>query len=156
MYNVEIETTTELTPDLLNCLLDIHQQIPEFDKPYPESEYQLRLNHKPVLIMFIKVEGELAGFKLGYELNDSTFYSWLGGVIPEYRNLGLAQHMLQAQEAWARECGYQYIEVKTLNQFSSMLAMLTASRYKIINVAQALDNIEYNKISLQKSLTKAM
>lgn len=156
MYNVEIETTTELTPDLLNCLLDIHQQIPEFDKPYPESEYQLRLNHKPVLIMFIKVEGELAGFKLGYELNDSTFYSWLGGVIPEYRNLGLAQHMLQAQEAWARECGYQYIEVKTLNRFSSMLAMLTASRYKITNVAQTLDNIEYNKVSLQKSLTKAM
>ncbi len=152
MYNVEIETTTELTQDLLNCLLDIQQQIPEFDKPYSESEYQLRLNHKPILIMFIKVEGELAGFKLGYELSNSTFYSWLGGIIPEYRNLGLAQQLLQAQESWARKSGYQYIEVKTLNRFSSMLAMLTASRYQIINMTQATDKIENNKMELQKSL----
>jgi len=152
MYNVEIETTTELTADLLRDLLDIHQQIPEFDKPYPESEYQLRLNHKPILIMFIRVEGELAGFKLGYELNCSTFYSWLGGVIPEYRNLGLAQQLLQAQESWARESGYQHIEVKTLNRFPSMLAMLTACRYQITNMTQATDNIENNKIELQKSL----
>lgn len=156
MYNVEIETTTELTPDLLNCLLDIHQQIPEFDKPYSESEYQLRLNNKPILIMFIKVEGELAGFKLGYELSGSTFYSWLGGVIPEYRNLGLAQHLLQAQESWARESGYQYIEVKTLNRFSSMLAMLTASRYQITKMTQATDRIENNKINLQKSLIETV
>ncbi|WP_299796861.1 GNAT family N-acetyltransferase [uncultured Shewanella sp.] len=152
MYSVEIETATKLTPELLNCLLELNQQIPEFDKPYPAEEYRLRLSHKPILIMFIRVEGELAGFKLGYELDGSTFYSWLGGVIPEYRNLGLAQSLLQAQESWARENNYQYIEVKTLNRFSSMLAMLTASRYQIIDMTQKTDKVEDNKIRLQKSI----
>lgn len=153
MYQVEIEQTTLATPELLNNLLELNQAIPEFDNPYSLVEYQLRLSNKPMLALFIKVEGEVAGFKLGYEQTDDRFYSWLGGVLPEFRGLGLAQQLLQVQESWAKQQGYQHIEVKTLNRFSSMLKMLISNQYQITELKQDIDNPSFNKISLQKSLT---
>ena len=101
MYRVEIEQTTLATPRLLHNLLALSQSMPEFDNPYPLAEYQLRLSNKPILALFIKVEGEIAGFKLGYEQNDTKFYSWLGGVLPDFRGLGLAKPTITS----ARELG---------------------------------------------------
>ncbi|WP_394390707.1 GNAT family N-acetyltransferase [Shewanella woodyi] len=152
MYQVEIVQTTIVTPELLQSLMELNQAIPEFDNAYPMTEYQIRLSDKPMLALFIKVEGEVAGFKLGYELNNGQFYSWLGGILPEFRGLGLAKQLLLAQECWAKEQGYHQIEVKTLNRFTSMLKMLISNQYQITNLKQDTDKLELNKISLQKSL----
>ncbi|MBW8186168.1 GNAT family N-acetyltransferase [Shewanella nanhaiensis] len=152
MYQVEIEQATLVTPELLHSLMELNQAIPEFDNAYPMTEYQTRLSDKPMLALFIKVEGEVAGFKLGYELDNGQFYSWLGGILPEFRGLGLAKQLLLAQESWAIEQGYQQIEVKTLNRFASMLKMLISNQYQITSLKQDTDKLELNKISLQKSL----
>lgn len=152
MYQVEIVQATIVTPELLQSLMELNQAIPEFDNAYPMTEYQTRLSDKPMLALFIKVEGEVAGFKLGYELDNGQFYSWLGGILPEFRGLGLAKQLLQTQERWAKEQGYHQIEVKTLNRFTSMLKMLISNQYQITNLNQDTDKLELNKISLQKSL----
>ncbi|WP_065188822.1 GNAT family N-acetyltransferase [Shewanella woodyi] len=152
MYQVEIVQATIVTPELLQSLMELNQAIPEFDNAYPMTEYQTRLSDKPMLALFIKVEGEVAGFKLGYELDNGQFYSWLGGILPEFRGLGLAKQLLQTQERWAKEQGYHQIEVKTLNRFTSMLKMLISNQYQITNLKQDTDKLELNIISLQKSL----
>ncbi|ACA84391.1 GNAT family N-acetyltransferase [Shewanella woodyi] len=152
MYQVEIVQATIVTPELLQSLMELNQAIPEFDNAYPMTEYQTRLSDKPMLALFIKVEGEVAGFKLGYERDNGQFYSWLGGILPEFRGLGLAKQLLQTQERWAKEQGYHQIEVKTLNRFTSMLKMLISNQYQITNLKQDTDKLELNKISLQKSL----
>lgn len=147
MYRVEVVQATLVTPELLHNLLELSQAIPEFDNAYPIAEYQTRLSGKPMLALFIKVEGEVAGFKLGYELNNGQFYSWMGGILTELRSLGLAKQLLLAQEQ-----GYHRIEVKTLNRFTSMLKMLISNQYQITNLKQDTDKLELNKITLQKSL----
>lgn len=147
MYRVEVVQATLVTPELLHNLLELSQAIPEFDNAYPIAEYQTRLSGKPMLALFIKVEGEVAGFKLGYELNNGQFYSWMGGILTELRGLGLAKQLLLAQEQ-----GYHRIEVKTLNRFTSMLKMLISNQYQITNLKQDTDKLELNKITLQKSL----
>lgn len=152
MYRVEVVQATLVTPELLDNLLELNQAIPEFDNAYPMAEYQTRLSNKPMLALFIKVEGEVAGFKLGYELDKGQFYSWLGGILPEFRGLGLAKQLLLAQETWAKNQGYHQIEVKTLNRFTSMLKMLISNQYQITNLKQDTDKLEFNKITLQKSL----
>ena len=152
MYRVEVVQATLVTPELLHNLVELSQAIPEFDNAYPVAEYQTRLSDKPMLALFIKVEGEVAGFKLGYELGNGQFYSWLGGILPEFRGLGLAKQLLLVQEHWAREQGYHQIEVKTLNRFASMLKMLISNQYQITSLKQDTDNKSLNKISLQKSL----
>lgn len=152
MYQVEVVQARLVTPELLQNLVELSQAIPEFDNVYPMTEYQTRLSDKPMLALFIKVEGEVAGFKLGYELGNGQFYSWLGGILPEFRGLGLAKKLLLAQESWAKEQGYHQIEVKTLNRFTSMLKMLISNQYQITNLKQDTDKLELNKITLQKSL----
>lgn len=38
------------------------------------------------------VAGDAAGFKPGYTLDEDSFYSWLGGVLPEYRKRASRRH----------------------------------------------------------------
>ena len=68
---------------------------------------------------------------MGYQVDDTTFYSWFGGVSSSARKEGIAQTLLDAQERWAYEQGYKQIKVKSRNQFPSMLRLLIKSSYLI-------------------------
>ncbi|MGE0173791.1 MAG: GNAT family N-acetyltransferase [Oligoflexales bacterium] len=69
------------------------------------------------------VEDKPVGFKLGYERDGSTFYSWLGGVLHEYRGLGIASDLMREQHRWCIEQGYSKVQTKTENRFKDMLLL---------------------------------
>ena len=71
-------------------------------------------------------------FKLGYKLNEREFYSWLGGVIPEFRGLGIASDLMKAQHEWARTQGYKRLQTKTQNRFRDMLLLNIRSGFNIV------------------------
>ncbi|QIR16285.1 GNAT family N-acetyltransferase [Shewanella aestuarii] len=114
-----------------------------------------RLACHDCLILLAYVEGEVAGFKLGYAKTDGEFYSWLGGVLPDFRQLGLAKSMLEYQERWAQQQGYSLITVKTHNHFNAMLNMLVSSQYQITAIDTDKANVSLNKLHLQKSLNQS-
>ncbi|NKF52034.1 GNAT family N-acetyltransferase [Shewanella sp. WXL01] len=151
MYSTEIKAYSQLSSKVLSELTRLTHMIPELDRPQTELDLQQRLANKPCLVLLAYVEDELAGFKLGYAESDTVFYSWLGGVAPDFRNLGLAKSMLEYQEKWAAEQGYQTMTVKTRNHFKAMLTMLVRSQYQITEIAPAAD-IAHNKLHLQKQL----
>ncbi|MCF1427103.1 MAG: GNAT family N-acetyltransferase [Shewanella sp.] len=151
MYSSHIEKIECCTQNQLHTLVALMQQLPEFDGRHDSEALISRLQHQSHLALLSFVEGEPAGFKLGYALDDSTFYSWLGGVLPDFRQLGLAKSMLLEQEAWAKAKGYNRIEVKTLNRFAPMLSMLVRCGYQVVEL-QPHDNSALNKITLRKSL----
>ena len=133
----------------------ISNQIPEFLEPYSASEYEKRLPGCRNLILIAEVDNALAGFKVGYE-RDGFFYSWMGGVIPEFRRLGLAQQLADEQEAWAIAEGFRTLRFKTLNRHRKMLHFALQNGFWIIAVDPRKDPWEHRiwlekKLSLEKS-----
>lgn len=112
---------------------EVFSIIPELDQ-YLSIDQMREKVIDGTLILVSEHLGQLVGFKIGYPLNDTDFYSWLGGVVPEKRNLGSAKRLLVLQEKLARERGFTSITVKSMNRFRSMLQMLIANGYDITGV----------------------
>ncbi|AVI65717.1 GNAT family N-acetyltransferase [Shewanella sp. WE21] len=152
MYSIEIKAESSLTPELAAQLIQLSQQIPELDHPLTNEVLDQRLQGKTCLILVAYVEGELAGFKLGYEQEETIFYSWLGGVAFDFRRLGLAQSLLEYQETWARRQGYNHIQVKTMNRFPAMLNLLISNQYLITELTADPKSLVDHKLYLCKSI----
>ncbi len=100
----------------------VSHHIPEFDYPYPLDEYLKRTEGTRHHIATAYSSEHLAGFKVGYHRdNDGSFYSWMGGVLPEFRRLGIANTLAEAQEEWARKNGYISIRMKTRKKHKGMI-----------------------------------
>ena len=108
--------------DRLEDAVDLAHQIPEFDNPYNIDEYKKRLlsDH---LVITAHFENKIVGFKIGYDrFNDGSFYSWMGGVLPENRNQSIAEILADYQENWAKINGYASIRLKTRKKHEAMLS----------------------------------
>jgi GNAT superfamily N-acetyltransferase len=64
--------------------------------------------------------GELVGFKLGYAMTETKYYSWLGGVRADMRRGGIAGALMAMQHAWLRERGYAAIETAAAQDNGAM------------------------------------
>lgn len=150
MYCIEIKRITKLDSTALSSLISLCDQLPEFDNRHSLAQFQQRLLPQKCLVQFIYVENELAGFKVAYALNQTRLYSWLGGVLPDFRQMGLAQLLLTDQEHWALANDFSHIEVKTLNKFKPMLSLLVKNDYQMTSITPSLETISTNKLHLQK------
>lgn len=130
----------------------LSNEMPEFDKPYVEEIYVQRLGDKKHLIAIAEVDGQLAGFKVGYDkFGNSTFYTWMGGVLPQFRKKGLAKALAEFQENYARNEGYNAVILKTRNRHKNMLHFAISSGFEIIEVEPRAESSE-NRILLKKKL----
>ncbi len=125
--------TIQVRQGTLEEALNIARQIKEFSQTTTRESLKQRLEGKSSLILVAEENQQLLGFKMGYRLDESTFYSWLGGVVVNARGKGIAQALLDEQEKWARDHNYQNITVKSRNQFPSMLRLLLRNDYLIDN-----------------------
>ena len=131
----------------------LSRQLPEFVHPYEASEYHERLGKVPHLILIAYWENQPAGFKVGYQREtDESFYSWLGGVLPQFRRKGIARKLAERQEAWAWQQGYKKIRFKTRNRHRSMLKFALDNDFQIIGVDPQPKLNEY-RIWMEKTLT---
>ena len=105
-------------------VLIIHQQISELNKPLNKTEITEKLFGNSSLILIAEFDKQLVGFKVGFAINATDFYSWIGGVVPKFRNRGIANKLRQYQEQWAFEQGFTTVNVKSMNQFPAMMQML--------------------------------
>ena len=123
----DIESALQIVPNLL-------QQVPELEQIF-DAEGARRLLANAGLALIAQVNGEPAGFKLGYDrFSDGSYYSWLGGVVPEHRGGLVAQHLLTYQETWVRDQGYRGIYVKTRNGFVGMRILLARNGYDMVGI----------------------
>ena len=107
-----IETFAGTAAEAVALLLPLCDAVfPSFDSAYLAG----RLPHvaDPHLLLARREDGVPVGFKLGYRRGESLFYSWLGGVAPEARRIGLAALMMERQHAEVRALGYRYVETRT-------------------------------------------
>lgn len=72
------------------------------------SNWSTQLGSKPSLVMFVAFhDSKVVGYKIGYALNEKTFYSWLGGVDTKYRNHGIARMLMEKQHEYLKKNGYK-------------------------------------------------
>ncbi len=131
MANIAIETTSRIDRAGEDEVIELCSRLFEtFDPMYVRS----RLPHitGPAITRARSIDGDLIGFKLGYRLGSTLFYSWLGGVHPEYRKQGIAQQLLSDQHQWAAEHGYSRIETRTRASNSPMIVLNLKSGFEIV------------------------
>ena len=76
--------------------------------------------HEPLLCRAL-ADGAMIGFKLGYRRGDALFYSWLGGVDPDFRRRGIADALTRLQHETLVRRGYRFVETRTRAANAAML-----------------------------------
>ncbi|MEZ8308021.1 GNAT family N-acetyltransferase [Vibrio splendidus] len=135
----------------LEEVVSVVEQITEFAKKESVASLSDRLAGKTSLILVAEEAGVLLGFKIGYELDENTFYSWFGGVLPIARNKGVAQAQLDTQEQWVKQQGYQQLKVKSRNLFPAMLRLLLRNGY-LIEKLEEKEDINAHRIHFLKQI----
>ncbi|MDR7073060.1 GNAT family N-acetyltransferase [Fictibacillus barbaricus] len=118
-----------------------------FESPARMIEPPVSKNFRAWLVLS---DDQAIGFKAGYELKPGKYYSWLGGVHPEYRKKGLAGSLMELQHGWCSTNGYQTIQTKTKNKWKSMLILNLKHGFDIIGTYT--DSKGEPKIILEKNL----
>ena len=146
------KSTIIIKEDCLEDAILVSQQIPEFENAYPKSEYEKRLKGVKHLILTAYLSNKPVGFKIGYETpTKRNFYNWMGGVLPKYRQLGIAGNLLEHQEQWAIKAGFQRILVKTRRKHTAMIKLLQKHGFLQIGIIPYNPN-EETRILYEKKL----
>lgn len=133
-------------------LLWVHERIPEFPGKASLDFYTERLRHRLHMALVAEKDGDLLGFKVGYQSDTpATFYSWMGGVRPEFRGKGIATALAVEQERWAKAQGFTAVVFKTRNRFPGMIQFGIKRGFKIVDL-HPKGGVEDYRIVMRKDL----
>lgn len=108
--------------------------------PGPSVNFAARVGEKRKPMALTARDGDrVVGFKLGYERTREEFYSWLGGVLPDYRRRGIAAELLKRQHAWCVDTGYPTVTTEVVNRNVAMLKLNLDHGFMIVGT-RADDN----------------
>lgn len=129
----------------------VHNQIPEFE-PRNELFFDQELHNTEYLIIAAYVNSKPVGYLIGYDRwQDGSFYCWMAGVIPQYRQQGILSELIDFEQDWAKERGYKSIKIKTRNNRREMLAFLVKNNFNFLEIETRTD-ITDNRILLEKDI----
>ncbi|MGM0847077.1 MAG: GNAT family N-acetyltransferase [Bacillota bacterium] len=103
-----------------------------------------------ILVVTAMTGSKVIGYKIGYKLNNDKFYSWLGGVDPNYRKLGIASGLMEKQHQYLKKNGYSVVQTKTMNKWRKMLVLNIKNGFDVIDTY--IDEKGLHKIVLEKKL----
>ena len=140
-----------ITPISIDEMVTVNKTVTEFD-PYTKEYFDNRIKGKDSLIIGACINDHVVGYLVGYNrFNDSSFYCWMVGVNPDFREKGVLRTLMDYQEKWARKRGYSKIKIKTRNHLREMLAYLVKYGFYFTEVVE-YPNIEDNRILLEKNV----
>lgn len=143
---MDIRRFEQLPKDVLEGIQMVHQHVFEGDSLKEE-----KLHDKKGLLAFVAIEGgNVIGFKLGYEMDDGVFYSWLGGVHPAQQKRGIASRLMDAQHLECRRRGYSKVRTYSRNIKKAMLILNLKFGFDVIDTF--IDHKGRHKIILEKDL----
>lgn len=134
----------------LPLIADLYNEIfrPPRDVEFFKRRFMGRYN---ALLLVANIDKQPVGFATGFELKPSVFFSWLTGVMPEYRRAGVASQLHEAQAQWAIEHGYQHIRMECHNKHRPVLQMAIKTGFNIVGIRWDPDRQD-NLIIFEKSL----
>ena len=134
--------------ELLDEILEVYKSI--FDD-YKLDFFKSRIHKKEgVLIILCYNSDMLVGFKIGYRYNETTFYSWVGGVLHSFRQKGIAKHLAKLQEENVITKRYSKMRTKSMNRFKPMMILNLKNGFNIVQVYT--NDIGQTKVVFEKEL----
>ncbi|MFF3102742.1 GNAT family N-acetyltransferase [Viridibacillus arvi] len=132
--------------ELVKGIQDLHKHV------FEGAELEVsELKEKPQLLCCVAIDNtRLAGFKLGYEIEEGKFYSWLGGVDTDFRGQGVASHLMKLQHKVLQESGYKKIRTIGRNHRRAMLILNIKHGFNVIETF--ISKKGTHKIILEKNL----
>lgn len=118
--------------------------------PLSPRRLQRRLRGRRRLLLAALAEGQVVGYKFGYEDRPGRFYSWIGGVRPDHRRRGVARQLLEKQHEWARGHGYPRVRTHTTNAHRPMLLLNIRAGFDVIGTL--INHRGEGRIILEKQL----
>jgi len=122
-------------------------------KPEQDVEFferRLRDRIAP-LVLVARIENEAVGFYIGFELRPGVYFSWVTGVFPDARRMGIATQLICTAADWAKSEGYHIIRFECTNKHRPMLHFGIAQDYNIVGIRYDGETIE-NMLIFEKSL----
>ncbi len=145
---LKITTTSDVTEAEISIIAPLIEK--SFGQWDAKGFYSTFNQHKKFHLAIAYIQNQPVGFKIGYQRNREEFYSWFGGVLPEYRGLGIAGDLMAAQHEWCQKQGYARIGTKTQNRFRSMLILNIKNGFAIVGTDPS--DQEGMKILMEKQL----
>ena len=134
--------------ELLDEILEVYKSIFDDNKL---DFFKSRIHKKEgVLIILCYNSDMLVGFKIGYRYNETTFYSWVGGVLLSYRQKGIAKHLAKLQEENVTTKRYSKMRTKSMNRFKPMMILNLKNGFNIVQVYT--NDIGQTKVVFEKEL----
>lgn len=92
--------------------------------PFAEG-IKWRLTSMPDVTVFVaSIDGNMVGFKAGYATAINKYYSWLGGVDPEFRQKGIGKNLMEAQHNWIEQnTSYSVVKTQTAADNAAMIGL---------------------------------
>ncbi|TQR21624.1 GNAT family N-acetyltransferase [Psychrobacillus vulpis] len=133
-------------PVVMASVLKLHKHV--FDGA--ELELKKLEEKKNILILVAKDADQVVGFKIGCEIDNQKFYSWLGGVHSDYRGKGIASHLMRQQHDLVKSLGYTKIRTISRNKRREMLLLNIKFGFNVIETFTSEKGT--HKIVLEKEL----
>ena len=86
------------------------------------------------LTLLAWMDNKPVGFWVGFELKPGMFYHWLGGVASGVRRHGVGRQLQEAQQAWAKDHGYEHIRCECMNHQREFIHFAVALGYDIVGI----------------------
>lgn len=137
---------------LLPQAVELHNQV---FRPRREVEFFKRrfLGRYNPLTLLARVSERPVGFWIGFELKPGMFYHWLGAVLSDFRRQGVARQLHEAQQAWAKDHGYEYIRCECMNHQREFIHFALEVGYDIVGVRWDSTHAD-NLVVFEKSLVE--
>ena len=122
---------------MFNSLAEVEKSIlalcREAFTDFNEDKFKKRVQGQKKFTLFaFYYEQELVGFKAGYELDETKYYSWMGAVSAKHRKLGVALTLMHEQHAWAKTQGYELVLSKSDNRHKAMMVLNLKAGFDIV------------------------
>jgi GNAT superfamily N-acetyltransferase len=105
------------------------------------------------LTLLARMDEKPVGFWIGFELKPGMFYHWMGAVLPDIRRHGVGRQLQEAQQAWAKDHGYEYIRCECMNHQREFIHFAVALGYDIVGIRWDSTHAD-NLIVFEKNLVE--
>ncbi|MBH0156995.1 GNAT family N-acetyltransferase [Fictibacillus sp. 5RED26] len=131
----------------LKQILQLHEVI--FGASNDDLLFNMKLKNALTIVTAIH-HSKVVGYKMGYEIDHNTYYSWLGGVDPVYRGQGVASNLMKQQHEYLKMKGYSVVRTKTMNKWRNMLLLNIKNGFDVMETYTNKNGL--HKIVLEKKL----